>query len=115
MDLSLTTREVRGVLVMDMSGRLSVLDQNFRQAVLLFLKAGHRHFVLKMTDLSYIDSSGLGQLVSVYTSLSNVGGSVQLLAPSSRVRELLDITKLDTVFDIIEDETRIAKSGSNVA
>ena len=102
MGLSITTHEVRGVLVMDLSGRLSVLDQNFREAVLQLLKAGNRHFVLKLTDLSYIDSCGLGQLVSVYVSLRKLGGSVKLLAPSSRVRELLRITKLDTVFDIIE-------------
>jgi anti-sigma B factor antagonist len=91
---------------MDMSGRLSVMERNYREAVRLLLQAGHRHFVFKMTDVSYIDSCGLGQLVSVYTSIKNLGGSMRIVAPGRRVRELLKISKLDTVFEILEDERR---------
>ena len=67
--------------------------------------AGHRQFIVKMSDVSYIDSCGLGELVSLYTSIRNSGGNVRLLAPSQRVRKLLNTTKLDTVFEILEDAT----------
>ncbi len=115
MSLALNAHTVKGVLVMDMSGRLSVLDQNYREAVLQLLETGHRHIIFKMSDVSYIDSCGLGQLVFVYTSIKNMGGSMLLLAPSRRVRDLLKISKLDTVFDILEDETPLANSGTQVA
>jgi anti-sigma B factor antagonist len=115
MSLVLTTHEVHGLLVMDMSGRLTILDENLRAVVLQLLQAGHRHFVLKMTEISYIDSCGLGQLVSIYISVRNQGGTVRMLMPSQRVRELLKITKLDTVFEIIEDEAQITALGANVA
>ena len=105
MSLALNTRQVQDVLLMDMSGRLSVMDQNYREAVLSLLRAGHRHFVFKMTDISYIDSCGLNQLVSVYTSIRNAGGSMRLAAPGRRVRQLLNISKLDKVFEILEDES----------
>ena len=105
MSVSMTVHEAGDVLVIDISGRLTVLEENFRPAILQFLKAGHRQFVLKMSDVPYMDSSGLGQLISVYTSIKNMGGSMRLQAPNPRVRELLKITKLDTVFDFVEDGT----------
>ena len=104
MSLSLTASDVRGVVVVDLSGRFTVLEVDFRETILQFLRSGKREFVFKMNDLSYIDSFGLGQLISVYTSILNAGGSVRLHTPGQRVRDLLKITKLDTVFDIIEDE-----------
>ena len=108
LNLSLSTREIGKNLVIEMSGGLTVAQQTLlREYVLRFLEAGKRHFVLKMEAMSQLDSSGLGQLVTVYTSVTNRGGSVRLLAPSPRVCELLQITKLDTVFEIIEDEARI--------
>src|SRR4030095_11870055 len=100
---AIVTREVGAVPVVHISGRLTLLDQTLRETVLHCMNAGSRQFVLKMSDVSYIDSCGLGELVSVCVSVRNSGGDVRLLAPSERVRQLLKITKLDSVFDILED------------
>jgi anti-sigma B factor antagonist len=112
---AILTREVGGVLVLDISGRLTLLDHTLRETVLHWINAGNRQFVLKMSDVSYIDSCGLGELVSVCVSARNSGGDVRLLAPSERVRKLLKITKLDSVFDILEDATPFSDSASPVA
>jgi anti-anti-sigma factor len=74
-----------------------------RETIQCSLSAGDRQFILKMNAVSYLDSCGLGELVRIYTSVRTSGGNVQLLAPSQRVRELLRITKLDTIFEILED------------
>jgi anti-anti-sigma factor len=103
MSIILNTREVRGFVVLDISGRLTILDESLRDTVGYFLKAGKRQFILKMNDLSYMDSCGLGQLVSVYISVRNADGNLRLLSPGKKCRELLRISKLDTVFDIFED------------
>jgi len=97
------TYQVRGVVVIEVSGRLSILDHQVRNAVRDFLMRGYRQFVLKMSDVSYIDSCGLGELVCIYTSVRNCDGNVRLLAPGQRVRQLLNTTMLDTVFEILED------------
>lgn len=103
MSIILNTSEVRGFVVLDLAGRLTILDDSLRDAVREFLKAGKRQFILKMNNLSYMDSCGLGQLVSVYITVRNAGGSLRLLSPGERCRELLRISKLDTVFDIFDD------------
>ena len=99
------THEIRGDMVVDISGRLSILDREIRETVRDLLTAGHRQFILKMSDVSFIDSCGLGELICIYTSVRNSGGNVRLLAPSQRVRQLLNTTKLDTIFEILEDAT----------
>jgi anti-sigma B factor antagonist len=88
------------------------MDRDLRETVLRSLAAGYRQFVLKMDAVSYIDSCGLGELISIYTSVRTSGGNVRLLAPSHRVRELLSITKLDTVFEILEDATPFADAAA---
>ena len=108
------THEIGGVMVVDISGRLSILDRQIREAVQHLLKAGHRQFILKMSDVSFIDSCGLGELVSIYSSVRNSGGNVRLLAPSQRVRQLLNTTKLDTIFEILEDAAPFAVSAVGV-
>ena len=100
--------EVRGFLVIDISGRVSLMERDLREAIKRSVIAGHRQFILKMNAVSYIDSCGLGELVCIYTSVRTSGGNVRILAPSQRVRELLDITKLDTIFEILEDPTPFA-------
>jgi len=108
MSVRLTTREVGEVVVLDISGRLTVSDHTLRNTVSQLVKAGKRQFVLKMKDVSYVDSCGLGELVTVYTSVTNSAGTVKLLKPSEKVRALLKLTKLDSVFDILEDERPLA-------
>ena len=102
---NIRTHEIGEVMVVDISGRLSILDRQIRETVRDLLTAGHRQFILKMSDVSFIDSCGLGELICIYTSVRNSGGNVRLLAPSQRVRQLLNTTKLDTIFEILEDAT----------
>jgi|KBSMisStandDraft_5_1062788.scaffolds.fasta_scaffold3076840_1 anti-sigma B factor antagonist len=109
MGVSLTSRKVGNVLVIDMAGRLTVLDQSLKDKVLETIKAGDRQIVLNMKELSYIDSSELGQLMSAHAAVKEAGGSLRLLAPSPQVRQLLNITRLETVFDVIDDESRLGK------
>jgi anti-sigma B factor antagonist len=113
--IDILTREVGSVLVLDISGRLTLLDKTLRETVLRCINDGSRHFVLRMSDVSYIDSCGLGELVSTYVSVRNSGGDLRLLAPSERVRNLLKITKLDTVFKTLEDATPFSDSASPMA
>jgi anti-anti-sigma factor len=115
MGVELTAHEVRDVLVVEIYGRLTVLDQTLRETVHHYLSAGKRQFILKMSELSYIDSCGLGELLSVYASVRNLGGELRILTPSARVRELLHITKLDTVFDILEDAAPFANTTTSNA
>lgn len=96
--------EERGFLLLDISGRLTILDHHLRLTVNRLLRAEHRQFMLRMTDVSYIDSCGLGELVTVYSSITSAGGNIRLLNPSEKVRHLLNTTKLDTVFEIIEED-----------
>ena len=115
MSIILSTREVRGCMVLDLSGRLTILDESLRDTVREFLKAGKRQFILKMNDLSYMDSCGLGQLVSVYISVRNAGGNLRLLSPSEKSRELLHISKLDSVFEIFDDAVPFEHAANNSA
>jgi anti-sigma B factor antagonist len=107
MTLSLTPRRVEGILVIDMCGKLTIYEEKFREFVCSSLQAGERSLVLRLAELSYLDSAGLAQLVTAYTAFSKAGGNVQLLSPSPRARQMLKMTKLDTVFTILEDETAI--------
>jgi anti-sigma B factor antagonist len=108
------THEIGEIMVVDISGRLSILDRQISEAVQHLLTAGHRQFILKMSDVSFIDSCGLGELVCIYTSVRNSGGDVRLLAPSQRVRQLLNTTKLDTIFEILEDGAPFSMSPAGV-
>ena len=107
MTLHLTSHRVEDVLVTDMRGKLTIYEDAFRDFVRHSVQAGERRIVLKLTDLSYLDSAGLGQLVSAYLKFKETGTELRLLSPSPRARYLLKMTKLDTVFTILEDETSI--------
>jgi len=84
---------------MELSGRLCLLDRSLYERVIALLAEGLRDFTLDLTDVSYVDSFGLGQLVTIWTSIQNQNGHVRLLRPNERVRKLLHITKLDSVFE----------------
>ena len=76
------------------------MEMALREQITAFLNQGHREFVLNMTELDYIDSFGLGQLVSIWTSIRNKNGLMTLAKPGEKVLKLLEITKLNTVFHI---------------
>ena len=114
MSCRLTSRIVSGVAVVDLSGKLRFLEFGLRDEIQKLLAQGHREFVLNLTDVSYIDSFGLGQLISNWTSIQRVGGSMTLLRPTPEVRKLFAITKLDTVFTIGDEQHYISGQGQIV-
>jgi len=112
MGLSLTSRRIGSAVVIDMAGVLTVYEENLREYIRQVLDSGERSLVLNLADISYLDSAGLGKLVSHYVTVKNAGGDIGLLSPGVRVRELLAITKLDTVFAIFENEAALLGSTS---
>src|SRR5438034_11447435 len=104
MALTIKQRNVSDVAVLDLTGRLWILDLPLRDLMNDLLGDGQRHFVLNLTGVDYIDSSGLGQLISIWTSIRNKAGHMTVLNPTKRVQRLLDITRLDTVFEIFQTE-----------
>ncbi len=106
MSISLNTRKVDGVVIVDLTGRLTIGEPvvSLRETVKKIVDDGERKFVLNLGDVTYIDSSGLGELVSTFTSLKNREGDVNLLNLTKRAKDLLQLTKLLTVFDTYEDE-----------
>jgi anti-sigma B factor antagonist len=106
MSMKFKTRQVDGVTILDLSGRITLGEGSvtIRDAVRDVLAKGSKNIVLNLADVSYIDSSGLGELVSAYTSVKNAGGELKLLSLTAKVQDLLQITKLYTVFDVKDDE-----------
>ena len=104
MALTIKQRSSPDVMILDLSGRLWILDLPLRDLMNTLLSANHCHFVLNLAGVDYIDSSGLGQLISIWTSIKNRAGQMAILNPTKRVQRLFDITRLDTVFDIFENE-----------
>jgi anti-sigma B factor antagonist len=100
------------VTVLDVSGKilLGEGDVQLRSAIQNQIDAGRRKLVLNLADVPYIDSAGLGEMVRCYTTVSRDGGSLRLLNATSRIRDLLTITKLITVFDHYETEEDAIRS-----
>jgi anti-anti-sigma factor len=93
-----------GEVVIDVAGRLSFLDFSLRERIEKLVKEGHREFVLDLSNLSYLDSFGLGQLVCARNSVERAGGQIKLLRPPEHAQKLLQITKLNTVFTTVNEE-----------
>ena len=112
MSVKLNTRQVGDVTVIDVSGQITLGEGSsvVRDAVRGLTTKGNKKILLNLGDVSYIDSSGIGELVAGYTSLANAGGTLKLLGLTKRVQDLLQITKLYTVFDVHEDEAHALRS-----
>jgi len=106
MSMSLATRVVDGVTVLDLSGKITLGGESgkLRDAVRAIVAEGSKKILVNLSEVSYIDSSGLGELVAAYTAVKNAGGELKLLGLTSKVKDLLVITKLLTVFDVKDDE-----------
>jgi anti-sigma B factor antagonist len=104
--MKVNTRQVDGVTIMDLSGRITLGEGSvqLRDAVRDLLAKGQKNILLNLADVNYIDSSGIGELVSAYTTVRNQGGELKLLNLTKKVHDLLQITKLYTVFDVKDDE-----------
>ncbi|MBI2149410.1 MAG: STAS domain-containing protein [Acidobacteria bacterium] len=107
MSLILNTRKVNGHIVVEASGRLDFGESclQLRELAKRLTSDGNRQVVLNMQGISYVDSAGIGLLLSVYATIRNQGGDLKLVNVSPRVKELLRITNLLRVFDIFEDES----------
>jgi anti-sigma B factor antagonist len=110
--VKLTTRQVGDVTVVDAAGRITLGEgaSTFRDKIRDLATGGSKKLLLNLAEISYIDSSGIGELVSGFTTVTNQGGSVKLLNLTKRVQDLLQITKLYTVFEVFDDETKAVRS-----
>ncbi len=106
MSAKLTTRQVGDVTVVDVAGKITLGEgaSALRTTLRDLAANGHKKLLLNLAEVSYIDSSGIGELVSAFTTVANQGGAVKLLNLTKRVQDLLQITKLYTVFDVFDDE-----------
>jgi len=114
MGVTLHVHEEKGVSVVDVSGRISLGEgaTTVREALRAMAKEGQKNILLNLHNVSYIDSSGLGTLVSSFATLGRSGARLKLLNVTSRVKDILLVTKLHTVFEVFEDEaTAIASFG----
>jgi len=102
MALYIVTKDVSGVTVLSLSGRVTLGDESgqLRSAIKELLAQGKNRLVLDLADVSYIDSAGLGTLVAAYTSARNEGGEIRLAGITKNFNELLNITKLVTIFNV---------------
>src|SRR5580700_10118371 len=104
--MKIKTRQVDGITIMDCSGRITLGEGSvqLRDAVRDLLSKGQKLILLNLGNITYIDSSGIGELVSAFTTVKNQGGELKLLNLTRKVHDLLQITKLYTVFDVKDDE-----------
>ena len=114
MSVKINKREVGGITVVDLSGRLTLGDASaqLRGTLRELLDAGKKKIVLNLGQVNYIDSSGLGELVSGFTTVKNQGGQLKLANLTQKVNDLLTITKLYTVFEVHNDESAAVQSFS---
>ena len=112
MSLKANSREIGGVTVVDLDGRITLGDGStlLRDLIREKVNSGHKMLLLNLAGVNYIDSTGLGELVSGYRLVKSQGGELKLLNLNKRVNDLLQITKLYTVFDIHNDEVKAVAS-----
>ena len=118
MALTIKVRRVSDVAVLDLDGKITLGENTgiLRDELRSLLAQGTKHIVLNMANVSYVDSAGLGELVGAYTTAANQGGSVALLHLQGKMKDLLQITKLHTVFNTFEDEqTAVSSFGQSTA
>jgi anti-sigma B factor antagonist len=110
--VKLNTRQVGDVTVIDVAGRITLGEGSsaMRDALRDLVTKNQKKILLNLGEVSYIDSSGIGDLVSGFTTVTNSGGQLKLLNLTKRVKDLLQITKLYTVFDVHEDEAAAIRS-----
>jgi anti-sigma B factor antagonist len=111
-NLRVNTRQLDGVDIVDCSGRITLGEGSviLRDTVKDLLAKGRKKILLNLGEVNYIDSSGIGELVSAYTTAKNQGGELKLLNLTKKVHDLLQITKLYTVFDVKDDEAAAVKA-----
>src|SRR3974390_230455 len=112
MSMKASVRQFEDITIVDLSGQIKLGEGSsiVRDTVKDLLAKGHKKILLNLADVNYIDSSGIGELVSAFTTTKNQGGELKLLNLTKKVNDLLHITKLYTVFDVKDDEASAVKS-----
>jgi anti-sigma B factor antagonist len=110
--MNITQRQVGDVTILDVSGKITigVGDVQVRDAVHMALGSGARNLVLNLKNVTTIDSAGVGELVSAYTTVTNRGGKLKLVNLPSKVNDILQITQLITVFEVYDTEQEALES-----
>ena len=105
-ELKISERQEGDVTVLDMDGRITIGEGSvaLRSAIRRLLEVGKKNILLNLAGVGYIDSSGIGELVSSYTAINKEGGQLKLLSLTQKLQDLLTITKLLTVFDAYDTE-----------
>jgi len=112
MSVKLNTRQIGDVTVVDVSGRITLGEgpSAIREELRDLTSKGNKKILLNLSEVAYIDSTGIGELVAGFTTVANDGGTVKLLGLTKRVKDVLLITKLYTIFEVFEDEAEAARS-----
>ena len=112
MSMKMRTREINGAVIIDLSGQITLGEPSatVRDEVRDQLGHGSRKLLLNLAEVTYIDSAGLGELTAAYMTVKNRGGELKLLNLTKRVHDLMQITKLYTVFDVYDDERKAVTS-----
>jgi anti-sigma B factor antagonist len=112
MSFKAAVRHVGDVGVVDLSGRLTLGDGSgtLRNTIKDLIAKGEKKILLNLKDVSYMDSSGLGEMVGAYASVTNAGGQIKLLNAQTKIKDLLQVTKLYTVFSDYSDEAVATRS-----
>jgi anti-sigma B factor antagonist len=112
MNMTTNTRHVGDVTIVDISGRIVLGEESafLRKLVSDLLSQGHKKILFNLSEVNFIDSSGLGHLVSSFTSVRKHNGDLKLLKLTNKVQDVMQITKLYTVFDILDDEEAAIRS-----
>lgn len=112
MKMQISTRQVEDVTILNVSGRITVGEGNvmLRETVLGLLDKGNKKLLLNLHEVGYVDSSGIGELVKSYTTVKNQGGQMKLVNLSKRVHDLLQLTRLYSIFEIEADEASAIQS-----
>ena len=112
MALSAKTRRVNNVAIVDLNGKITLGENTgiLRDEFTSLLAQGNKNIILNMAGVTYVDSAGLGELVGAYTTATNQGGSVKLLHLQGKMKDLMQITKLHTIFSSFDDEQSAVSS-----
>ena len=112
MSMEFKRRQLDDVTIVDLRGRITLGEGSVtvRETVHDLLSKGLKRILLNLGEVNYIDSSGIGELVSAFTAAKKQGGELKLLNLTKKVHDLLQITKLSTVFDVADDETAAVRS-----
>ncbi len=117
MALTVKTRRVGNVAIVDLNGKVTLGENTgiLRDELKSVLAQGNKNIILNMAGVSYVDSAGLGELVGVYTTAANQGGAVKLLHLQGKMKDLMQVTKLHTIFPSFEDEQQAISSFASKA